>query len=134
MAEAELQDSTERAFEAYGKPLETLDTFKYLGRLMTAGDDDWPEVVGNLVKPQNSWGRLLPILSREGADKRVSGKYFKAVVQAVILFGAETLVLAPRIERALESFMHRAARRITGKQPQRGGYGQWTYPTLKEAM
>ena len=90
-----LRDSMERAFEAYGKPLETLDTFKYLGRLMTAGDDDWPEVVGNLVKPQNSWGRLLLILSREGADKRVSGKYFKAVVQAVLLFGAETLVLTP---------------------------------------
>ena len=31
MAEAELRDSTERAFEAYGKPLETVSTFKYLG-------------------------------------------------------------------------------------------------------
>ena len=40
MAEAELRDSTERAFEAYGKPLETVTTFKYLGRVMTAGDDD----------------------------------------------------------------------------------------------
>ena len=38
MAEAELRDSTERAFEAYGKPLETVSTFKYLGRVMTVGD------------------------------------------------------------------------------------------------
>ena len=29
MVEAELRDSTERAFEAYGKPLETVSTFKY---------------------------------------------------------------------------------------------------------
>ena len=56
-------------------------------------------------------------MSREGADKRVSGNFFKAVVQAVLLFGAETWLLTPRIERALESFMHEAARRITRKQP-----------------
>ena len=30
--------------------------------------------------------------------------------------------------------MHGAARRITGKQPRRGGGGQWTYPPLKESM
>ena len=40
MAEVELRDSTERAFEAYGKPLETVSAFKYLGRVMTMGDDN----------------------------------------------------------------------------------------------
>ena len=124
----------DRAFEDYGKPLETVATLKYMGRVMTAGDDDWPEVAENLVKARKSWGRLSQILSREGADKRVSVNLFKSVVQAVLLFGAETWVLNPRIERALESFMHGAARRITGKQPQRGGGGKWTYPPLKEAM
>ena len=55
------------------------------------------------------------VLSWEGADKRVSGNFFKSVVQAVLLFKAETWVLTPRIERVLESFIHRAAKRITGK-------------------
>ena len=131
MAEAELRDSTERAFEAYRKPLETVANFKYLGRVMTAGDEDWPAVAGNLVKARRSWGRLSMIFSREGADKRVSVNLFKVVVHAVLLFGAETWVLTPRIERALESFMHGAARRITGKHPRRGGGGKWTYPPLK---
>ena len=76
----------------------------------------------------------MRILSREGAYKRVSVNFFKAVVQAVLLFWAETWVLAPRIERALESFLHGAALRITKIQPRRGGGGQWTYPPLKEAM
>ena len=40
MEEAELRDITEISFEAYGKPLETVLTFKYLGRVMTAGDDN----------------------------------------------------------------------------------------------
>ena len=100
MTETELRDSTERDFEAYGKPLERVSTFKYLGRAMTAGDDNCPAVVGNLVKARKSWGRLARILTREGADKRVSGNFFKAVVQSVLLFGAETWLLTPRIERA----------------------------------
>ena len=81
--------------EAYGKPLETVLTLKYLGQVMTAGDDNWPEVTGNLVKERKSWGRLTRILSREGADNMVSGNFFKAVVQAMLLFGAETWVLTP---------------------------------------
>ena len=97
MAEAELRDSTERAFEAYGKPLETVATFKYLERVMTEGDDNWPAVARNLVKARKSWGRLSRILIREGADKRLSGNLFKTVVHAVLLFGAETWVMTPRI-------------------------------------
>ena len=99
MAEEEWRDSTDRAFEAYEKPMETVSTFKYLGQLMTTGDDNWPSVAGNLVKARKSWGRQSRILSREWADKRVLGNFFKAVVQAVLMFGAETGVLTPRIAR-----------------------------------
>ena len=48
-AETELRESTEMDFEAYGKPLEAVPSFKYLGRIMTAGDDDWPAVAGSLL-------------------------------------------------------------------------------------
>ena len=113
------------AFEDYGKPLEAVPSFKYLGRIITAGDNDWPELEGNLVKARKSWGRLTRILSREGADKRISGTFFKAVVQQVLLFGAEIWVLAPLIERFLDSFMHGAAQRITVRQPRRGWDGKW---------
>ena len=75
LEEEELRESTERGFEAYGGPLGNVTEFKYLGQVMTAGDDDWPAVVGNLQKARKSWGRLLRILSREWADMKVSG-YF----------------------------------------------------------
>ena len=52
----------------------------------------------------------------------------------MLLFGAETWVLNPRIERALESFMHGAALRITGRHPRRGWDGKWYYPSLVRAM
>ena len=98
------------------------------------GDDDWPAVVENLVKARNIWGRLQGILSREGATKRVSGNFFKAVVQQVLLFGAETWVVSPRMERELSTFIHGAERRLTGRQPLRGWDGKWFYPSLEGAM
>ena len=91
-------------------------------------------MAGNLSKERKSWGRLSRILCREGVDARVSGNFFKAVVQAVLLFGAETWVITPTMERALERFQHGAARHITRRQPRRRGDGRWTYPPPKEAM
>ena len=46
--------------------------FKYLGRVLTNTDDDWPAVAGNIRKARASWGRLARILGREGADLKVT--------------------------------------------------------------
>ena len=108
MVKEELQESSEIAFQAYVEPLYTVTAFKYLGRVMTAGDDDWAAVTGNLQKAGKSWGRMSRILRREGADPKIVGHFFKAVlqavVQAVLLFWSETWVLIPQIEQALCSF------------------------------
>ena len=124
----------ERAFEAYGEPLENVTAFLYLGQVLTSGDDDWLAVVGNLGNSRKSWGGLSRILSHEGADPKVSGNFYKAVSQSVLLLGAETWVLTLRMERDLDSFQHRFVQRITGRQPMRWGDGSWAYTPLKEAM
>ena len=54
MAESELREITERAFEAYGNPIEAVSSFKCLGWIIIAGDDDWPAVAVNLVNTRNS--------------------------------------------------------------------------------
>ena len=69
-----------------------------------AGDGDWIAVVGNLDKERKRWGWLYRILIREGADMKASGNFYKAVAQAVLLFGEETWVLIQRMERSLDSF------------------------------
>ena len=40
LEEAEVRDSAEMAFEVYGGQLQTVSWFKYLGRILTEGDDD----------------------------------------------------------------------------------------------
>ena len=54
-AEAETRENLEQAFEAYWAPIESVTEFKYQGRILTATDDDWPAVVGNLGKARGSW-------------------------------------------------------------------------------
>ena len=108
--------------------------FRYPGRVLTAVDDDWLAVVGNLGEARNSWGRLLRILIREEADPKVSGHFYKVVLQALLLFGAETWVLTSRMERALDSFHHRVAQRLTRRYLRRQGGRSWAYPQLEEAI
>ena len=67
-------------------------------------------------------------------EEQVLGNFFKAVVQQVLLFGAEKWVVLPRMDRALISFIHGEARRIKGRQPRRGWDGKWFYPSLVRAM
>ena len=65
------------------------------------------------------------VLGGEGADPKVSGNFYKAVDQAVLLFGAGMWVLTQRMEKYLESFQSRFARRLTGRQPRRKKDGSW---------
>ena len=44
---------------------------------------------------------MTSILSREGAELRVSVFFFKAMVRLILIFGAETWVVIPRIVRFL---------------------------------
>ena len=48
-------------------------------------------------------------------------------------FRAETWVINPQMERALENFQHRVARRITVKQPRQRVNVSWEYLPLEEA-
>ena len=66
LTETETRKNTERAFHAYGKPTAAVSEFRYLRRLLTATDDDWPAVAGNIRKARMSWGRLARVLGREG--------------------------------------------------------------------
>ena len=117
MAETETQENAERVFHAYGKPMEAVSEFRYLGRLFMATDDDWPAVAGNIRKARVSWGQLARVLGRERADPKVSQSFNTAVTQQVLLFGAETWVLTWKMESALDAFQGRVARRLTGGKP-----------------
>ena len=56
------------------------------------------------------------------------------VVKAVLLYGLETWVMSPHIERALGTFHHRVACILTVQQLGRLLDSRWVYPPLVEAV
>ena len=71
---------------------------------------------------------------RKVAAPRVSGFFFKALVQALLLFGAETLVVTPHMGTALGGFHTQVERRLTGQLPRRTTDGTWKYTSAAAAM
>ena len=134
LAAAEGEAATERAFNAYGKRIKAVKEFRYLGRILTSTDNDWPAVARNLYRARTMWGRLARILGREGADPKVSQMFYIAVTQQVLLFGAESWVLTGKMESALDAFQGRVARRLTGRVPRLGRDGKWQYLPLAGAI
>ena len=82
--------------------------------MLTAGEDDWLAVAGNLRNARKSWARMTRILGWEGQDLKILGLLFKAVIQEVLLFGSETWVLTSCMEWDLDSLQNRDAQQITG--------------------
>ena len=76
-------------------------------------------MVRNLYRARAVWNMMKIILSREVVDLRVSGFFFKSLVQVVLLFSSETLVVTPYMGRDLRGFRDEVALRMTRRLPRR---------------
>ena len=56
--------------------------------MMTAVNDDWPAVVGNIQRERKRWGQLSRIFEPVGGRSEGVRAFFKALTQAVLLLGA----------------------------------------------
>ena len=113
-----------------GRHLEVVTFFIYLGRFLTAYDNNFTVVVNNLRNAQSKWERFSSIFGWEGFDARTAGTFYKAIVQVALLFELETWVMTPRVRRILEGFHHTVARCIVGMKPWCDATERWEYPPL----
>ena len=74
---------------------------------------------------------MVNILKREGANAVCMAKFYMAVVQAVLLYGAESWSITDRNMRRLRSFHHRVLRYLTGKHICKRGE-IWEFPNHEE--
>ncbi len=123
------EEASRQVFVVGGQELERVSHFKYLGRILSDDDDDWPAVKANINKARQRWGQVSRILAREGATARTMGYFYKAVVQAVLLYASESWVLTERAKLALNSFHHKCARYIAGEHIQQRPNGEWSLPS-----
>ena len=65
---------------------------------------------------------------------KVCGVFYKATIQAVLLFGSETWNLAPSRLACLEGFHLRAAWQMSGRGQKKLPNGTWRYPNSEAVL
>jgi hypothetical protein len=103
--------------------------------LLSQDDNDIQAVQSQLCKARGTWARVGQVLRKENAPPRVSAKFYKAIVQSVLLYGSKTWVLSTAALARLKGFHLRAAYRMAMEHvPWRGPQQQWVYPPSDKVL
>jgi hypothetical protein len=94
--------------------LERVESFRYLGRILAQDDDDVRAVRSQIKKAQGIWSRVGQVLQKDNTPPKVSAKFYKAVVQSVLLYGIE-----------MWNKKHK---------PRRGPTHVWVYPATEDVL
>jgi len=122
-------------FSVNGEALERVEVFKYLERLLAQDDDNIQAIRTQLRKARGTWAHVGQVLRAENVPPRVAAKFYKAVVQVVLLYDSKTWVLSTAALASLEGFHIRAAYRMAVRhKPRRGPGNRWIYPKSKDVL
>ena len=122
-------------FKVHGKVLERVEVFKYLGRLLAQDDDDAQAIRLQIQKARGVWAHVGQVLCTENVTPGVAAKFYKAVVQSMLLYGIKTWNLTKAVLTQMEGFHVRAAYKMAQKhKPCKGLFGKWKYPSMKDVL
>jgi hypothetical protein len=125
----------EVVFSVRDTPLDLVSSFQYLGRPLSCFGDDWAALRKNLDKARLRWALISRVLARERANPRVSAMFYKAAIQAVLLYSCETWSITSNMLAVLESFHHRVVRRLTRRHAYYLRHADlWVWPSITEAL
>ena len=77
-----------RQFTVHEDVLECVEVYKYLGRLLARNNDNAQAIRQQLWKARGVWAQVGQVLRRENTSPKGAAKFYKAVVQAVLLYGS----------------------------------------------
>jgi hypothetical protein len=124
----------ETVFRTGDEMIGNVQEFSYLGRTLKNSDNDTAAVENNLRKARMKWGRIGKVLTSQGAHPMAMATFYKAIVQSVLLYGAESWVVTLEMERKLQSFHHRCARYIARDHIERNENGEWKVPPSEHVL
>jgi len=121
-------------FAVNGTPITKVAQFKYLGRLLDESDNDDHAADRQLQRAREKWNRIGKVLSSQGVNAKIMGYFYKAIVQAVLLYGSESWTLTEGTLKKLRSFHSRVARYLTGRHIRPNPDGSWTCPSTSDVL
>jgi hypothetical protein len=124
-----------KLFHVEGEVLEKVDFFQYLRRILAQDNDDVRAVRQQIKKAREIWARVGQVLTAENTPPKVSAKFYKAIVQSVLLYGSKTWNLTTTTLAQLEGFHIRSAYQMAEKHmPKKGPHHEWVYPRSSNAL
>ena len=124
----------ETKFKVEGEEIERVREFRYLGRVLREDDDDTICIDEQIRRARKRWQSVARILKRDGANAKTMGKFYLAIVQAVLLYGAESWTITERNMDKLRRFHWRAARYMSGRHIRKNLDGTWSYPDHEKVL
>jgi hypothetical protein len=103
--------------------------------MMAQDNNDAQAVRHQLRKARGTWARIGQVLRSKNATPWVAAKFYKAVVQAVLLYGNKTWNLTKAVLARLEGFHVQAAYRMAQVHwPKRVAGNRWEYPKMSDIL
>jgi len=127
-------EAKEVTFQIAGVESERVSSFRYLGRILDENDDDSHALTRQLARARARWGRMASVLRSKGVNTRAMGYFYRAVVQAILLYGSETWVLTNCQLKRLSNFHARVARYLAGRHIQQNEDGTWVQPPTTNVL
>ena len=110
------------------QPLENVQTFPYLGRILSYNNRDTLAMRHNLQKARAKWAMIRRLLARDKATPQISAIFYRAIVETVLLYGSETWAITQPMLNTLNGFHKQCLWRLVGRQPRLDGDENWYIP------
>ena len=121
-------------FEINGKSINRVREFKYLGRVLHERDDDQFAASRQLQRARSKWNRIAGVLKTQGVGSKIMGYFYKAIVQAVLLYGSESWTLSKNKLREFSSFHNRVARYLCNDHIRPLEDGTYYVPSTEDVL
>ena len=121
-------------FLIVGQPIEFVDNFRYLGRVLSKDDSDDMAAYARLQECKKVWGRFSQLLRVDGASPKTMGRFYQTILHQTLLFGSATWVPSTVGLNQIERFQARCARGMAHQHIHRCSDGTWIYPHTEDVL
>ena len=108
------RERRELQIEVEGMMLRCVDSFNYLGMLITAGGEMMDEIENRINKYSANVGQLYPILRERNIPRDVKVVIFTTILRPILLYGAESWTLTTKTRSKLVAAEMRVLHMIRG--------------------
>jgi len=114
-----------------GKKYEKVESFKYLGAMITSLNDIETEIKSKIAVGNKCYYALGTILKRRSISQSIKICLYKTIIKPVVTYGAETWTLTSKMEKMLITWERKILRKIYRPTKENG---QWRIKTNAELM